>query len=683
MLRLASKVIKPINIIFKNKIVLALIVASIHLALCLFMAPYDIDIKHDGYVYKPAVDFIHGAIIHRDTFQQYGPLANAFASLTLFLFGEKLIILRYYIAAVYALITFLLFLILAEIMPRWVAFLSAFIYALISPHAFIGLEPNPVHDGILVSLLALLLLIQFLKSGKRIYIFLTGLTIGLACGIRTTMGVYVSLATLLFLFLEPFMQERIYIKKLITNIFTGISIYVTGFAISISLIILWLYSNNALKDWYLQTIVWPPLIFNLTNTKSYFDLWYWGTINRMTQSIWFFPMMGIAGMLAALKGFQEKNKILFLAALFSVSNWPNAMPNGCPAHQWWAMTIGIGLFVYMLWYFAGRGKTIVGNICLTAVILFIVSGYVQDNYRVLKNKLKAQTSVVEKPELLKGMKTEPQNVEWITGLNSMLEKIRSKYPKIKLVSFGKNIQVPLLLCFIDDNRTYPIWIEWEYLDKVYPNYINERNEYIRREIPLLITDDEENIKEDKIGGYETYKFGRYFLLVPEEINDSLSGENIKHTFPADSEKKQGITIALQYKPNAIMASSRLSDEFSEKDILEDYSPIWHSRVGPTYPQWIEFEYSEQVVINGITVEGQPGGWKRAPAEFYFQGQSDDGQWVDLLYVNGNSISETENSKSWAIENNNPFKHYRLYILKNNGAADYVTIKRIKFDYLAE
>lgn len=525
MFRLNLSFIKIIKMLFQDKIVLALMAAIIHLFLCLLMAPYEVDHRHDGYMYKPAVDFIHGAMVHRDSFQQYGPLSNIFASLALLLFGEKLIVLRFYVAAIYALISFFLFFVFLEILPLWFAFFSVLIYIFISPHAFVGLEPNPVHDAILLSLIMVLMLSRFLKTGKKKFLFWGGLVTGLIWGVRNTMGMYVFLGILLFLFLEPFLEEKIYITTLIKDIFVKVVLFVFGFFVSVFSIILWLYCNNALSDWYLQTVILPQKMFSLSGALSYFNLWYWIAINRIMQSLWFFPMMGVSGMVAAVKGFQEKNKGLLLVSIFSVFCWPNAMPNGCPAHQWWAMTVGVGLFVYMLWEFAGKGKTIIGNICVVLVVIFAVSGYVRDSFSILVNKISREIYDIEKPILLKGMKTDRENIKWITGLGSVLEEIRRKFPTIKLVSFGNYIQIPLVLCYIDHNINFPLWIEWPALDTVYPHYITQRNEYIKREMPLLITDNEANIAEGNpyyLTGYKPYKFGIYVLFVPEKVNDYLS-----------------------------------------------------------------------------------------------------------------------------------------------------------------
>lgn len=152
-----------------------------------------------------------------------------------------------------------------------------------------------------------------------------------------------------------------------------------------------------------------------------------------------------------------------------------------------------------------------------------------------------------------------------------------------------------------------------------------------------------------------------------------------HIFNRDIELL--INKSIRVKPIAIKASSRSSEQFSEKNILESYSPIWHSESGPKYPQWIEFAYKNPVIIKSITIEGQPGCLVRAPSEFYFQGRNDNEQWHNLLYVADAAITDGQEFKTWAVKKKNSYKYYRLYILKNNGSPDFVTIKKVSFDYL--
>ena len=135
-----------------------------------------------------------------------------------------------------------------------------------------------------------------------------------------------------------------------------------------------------------------------------------------------------------------------------------------------------------------------------------------------------------------------------------------------------------------------------------------------------------------------------------------------------------------YKP-LIRASSVSNETYMADTLLEESGAIWHSKSPPDYPQWLEFEYQKPVIINKLVMYSQEGAPQRGPSEFYFQGQDERGRWRDLLTVSHAGFTDTEGVKSWAIQNKEKFKHYRLYILKNSGSPDFVTIRHIDFEYV--
>ena len=147
-------------------------------------------------------------------------------------------------------------------------------------------------------------------------------------------------------------------------------------------------------------------------------------------------------------------------------------------------------------------------------------------------------------------------------------------------------------------------------------------------------------------------------------------------------QKEEVAPEKGYRP-VIRSSSQSNESFSAKHILEASNVVWHSASSPTYPQWVEFEYTSPVIINQLTMQCQPGGSRRAPSEFYFQGLGEDSQWLNLLVVPNASFKGEEELKSWPVKNIKAFKRYRIYITKNNGAPDFVTIAKVGFNYMGE
>ena len=151
------------------------------------------------------------------------------------------------------------------------------------------------------------------------------------------------------------------------------------------------------------------------------------------------------------------------------------------------------------------------------------------------------------------------------------------------------------------------------------------------------------------------------------------------SLPVGCEQKKEGAPGKGYRP-VIRSSSQSNDSYSARHILEESNVVWHSASYPTYPQWVEFVYKSPVIIIQLTMLCQPGGSRRAPLEFYFQGEDTGGQWVNLLAVSNASFSQGNELKSWIVENSTAFKRYRIYITKNAGAPDFVTIAKVGFNY---
>ena len=130
----------------------------------------------------------------------------------------------------------------------------------------------------------------------------------------------------------------------------------------------------------------------------------------------------------------------------------------------------------------------------------------------------------------------------------------------------------------------------------------------------------------------------------------------------------------------IKSSSQMNDHHSADTILTSSSTIWHSKPGPVYPQWLEFKYKSPVVINNISMICQIGAPDRGPGEFYLQGLDEDGTWRTLLEVPDTGFKNGGEMKSWPVENIIPFNKYRVYITKNNGAHNLLTIQQVIFSY---
>ncbi len=140
---------------------------------------------------------------------------------------------------------------------------------------------------------------------------------------------------------------------------------------------------------------------------------------------------------------------------------------------------------------------------------------------------------------------------------------------------------------------------------------------------------------------------------------------------------------------SISASS--SDPSFPPSLLLDDTPgpekAWHSATRPTFPQWIQVEYPEPVVLDKMALQAQytpPNGPTnnrlRAPRAVEVWGASDS------TFRTYEKIAAWECSYekdgSWCLKDlsasSRKYAFYRLVILNNHGDPDYVTLQEMNF-----
>src|SRR5439155_9434407 len=85
------------------------------LAVIVYFAPRGfhlgfVDMGHDGYQLRQVLDLSEGAVIFRDTFDQYGPLTGYLNTAGFLALGRRLLAVKYVLAGWYGVICGLLFL---------------------------------------------------------------------------------------------------------------------------------------------------------------------------------------------------------------------------------------------------------------------------------------------------------------------------------------------------------------------------------------------------------------------------------------------------------------------------------------------------------------------------------------------------------------------------------------------
>ncbi len=220
---------------------------------CLVFGPFatiGVDPHHDGIMVKPALDVLHGQVLFRDTFCQYGVLTPYLDALAFGIFGSRLAVLRWLTVGLYGLAAGVLLLCWRVVLPRNVAFLSFAVWVLGAPVPVLVLAPWPSVPALVFTTMGLLFLLCGLRSRRANCAVLAGCSAGLTFLARQQVGVYVLVALCAGFALAGVLRrdrETVY----------GTAWCFAGFTGVIAPIFVALAAKGALPAWWMQTVVWP------------------------------------------------------------------------------------------------------------------------------------------------------------------------------------------------------------------------------------------------------------------------------------------------------------------------------------------------------------------------------------------------------------------------------------------
>ena len=123
-----------------------------------------------------------------------------------------------------------------------------------------------------------------------------------------------------------------------------------------------------------------------------------------------------------------------------------------------------------------------------------------------------------------------------------------------------------------------------------------------------------------------------------------------------------------------VASSSTEPRYGPEGLIEGKGNIWHAHWKEGDTQWVEFSSPYALQINSITIQPQSEAADRAPKDFKLQAR-DGNDWVDLLVVQ-NAVYTSDHAKTWQVEQQTPYKSFRLFVTRNNGSPGLMTIQNI-------
>ncbi len=504
----------------------AILLGVIGLLACIFMAPRGhyygfVDMAHDGYQLRTALDILKGAFIFRDTFTQYGPMPDYVNAFALKVMGERLLSMKYMASLVYGVIFVLQYFISKYFLPRSASFLSGLVWIAAAPFWMHGVMVSPHLYSILFELISVVLMLQFIRRPK----FSMALLSGLACGIMFTMkeniGVFNFIALFIFLSFYVIFNKDSHQSEMTTlRKISFLGYFCAGFFGFLAIVFTWLWSNNAIKDWYLQTIAISaayginpkytvainlPLFSQTINiflgkVISFFNFFLHvnvltlatgGQIQDISWHIVRYPILIFTMIMLLRKNRKEISVILM--ALVAFFAWLGMIPSNNFMHQWWALSAVFPCFVYIVWKglsrFRQSSRTIILFVILS--VLFIPGMVARVNYLKEETAKGTWSTIIQSPPVLSGIRTDAYTAALFQNIYSDIESYRILHPAAPLMTLSSPWNGSLMmLSFIDQNPSFhpAYWNVENVIQNIYPDYYAKMVQYIHQKHPLIISE---------------------------------------------------------------------------------------------------------------------------------------------------------------------------------------------------
>lgn len=504
-----------------------------------------VDAHHDGIMLKPAIDVSQGKTLFKESFSIYGAASILLQAAAIKVFGEYLAVIRILTALFYALIAVLLYLIWSRLLPKWLSILSCFIWFFLSHffiyHYSIILFPWSTVYATFTVVLTIYLLFLYIEQDRILYWFLIGLTVSLTFWFKLNYGITAFCSILFYLILQAVL------KKQGIECIKRSFIFLAGFLSVFSVFIVWIYSNDALNDFWLQSVTFAtafaksnfynskPEFFMVTILKRMFLL---GIKDQFTTYIWIaFPIATVWLYLRTLVNFSRSKKmdsrdeyILSLAVL-AIFNWVNYYPISAifQLHISAAPMIGLfTLFIYeasssclvnlhlvkylrelrnvkMFSNFIADSKKVLsyfifnsnsnlfsGNtspaVIIVLVILALSLGY-DLHFRIIHGlrNIRKSDHHISSIKSLSGMRVKKDYSDLYNEIGDEVNKHLTKYPNSNIISLTGNA---LFTTFNKNNKNFsPMYLYWTWMNTyLYPDYMTKLRNELANNQDLIFSD---------------------------------------------------------------------------------------------------------------------------------------------------------------------------------------------------
>ncbi len=512
---------------------MALALAGVTLAVSLFFAPRGyqagfVDMAHDGYQLREVLDLHEGAVVFRDTFDQYGPGGGYLNTVGLLLFGRGLLSVKYFVCLWYAVIAGTLFVFARQWLDPVLAGFSVMVWLGLAPFSLHGIMISPHVYVLFFQTLAAILAVGGASLDPRRFA-LVGVLTGLSWAMKQSMGVLFFAAVLGYLICRPIVREGGGRARTAA----ALAAVATGFfgVIGVVLALLWIF--GALPDWYRQTVMFPRELYLQEYSHRVTGAAPGGRLAGMIPPIvaefvrlqtaqapyWLIIRAAVfAAVLTRVRRRFADDRLLLIASITAFL-WLGAFPSANFMHQWWTASLAIPPFVWLVQQLTRRIPAVepIPAVCTMAIVLIVVGGGILERKRATAFRASALTETLVEPPMLRGIRTDAPMKRAFDTIYGVMSRYRAHHPGARVVSIdaadrfwsGINESLLFLSAFDGNSHSQPVYWSLPVLStSIYPRYTEVLWSEIRTDQPLLI--------EHREGGYKPQHLAAYVLLAAVE-----------------------------------------------------------------------------------------------------------------------------------------------------------------------
>lgn len=503
-----------------------------------------VDMAHDGYQLRQALDLRAGGMVFRDTFDQYGPLTAYVNQFGFRAFGERLLAMKHFVAVWYGLTAVVLFALSRLYLGRVLSVAVVLMWVLTAPFYQHGIMLSPHAYAIAFQAAAMIWLI---RGDGRWPPMASLVVVGLLCGVswmlKQSVGALFVVAVAGFVATEALLARNVRLGAVrLAGLGVGVGLVVAG-------TFTWLEWQGATADWYRQTILFPRE-FYLRTIVTFNSAWL-EALDTFVQVQWnaepfwhVWRLLVIGAALAAIRSGRSDPKLV-LAGWVTALSWLAAFPSGNFMHQWWTIspTLCAGAYVVSRVFTRMFGdaspwaRTAVAGATLAVMVALAwtpVQARVTDAWA--RHELLGET--LQEPRVLSGIRTDVATHETITTMSRAAAAYRARHPRVPLVSIdssdghrtGVAQSLPVLSFF--DDRTHPLPVYWSLpalSTTVYPEYAGAMSTYVREHGALIVdflpgASAPRDVRGYRVLSTGTLRDGQLSLYAPDET--SVAGESV-------------------------------------------------------------------------------------------------------------------------------------------------------------